>query len=54
MLIFIYRFEVISHAVLQRRIMQQRWLSLALGGICFVALALLRDAQDDAPIGTLR
>ena len=54
MLFFIYGFVVISHTGLQRRIVQQRWLSLALGAICIVALFVLWGAQGDAPIGTPR
>ena len=54
MLFFIYGFIVISHTGLQQRIMQQRWLSLALGGICIAALFPLWGAQGDAPIGTPR
>jgi len=49
MLFFIYGFVVIAHAGLQ-----QRWLSLALGVICIVALFVLWGAQGDAPIGTPR
>jgi glucans biosynthesis protein C len=54
MLFFIYGFVVIAHAGLQQRIMQQRWLSLALGVICIAALCVLWGAQGDAPIGTPR
>jgi peptidoglycan/LPS O-acetylase OafA/YrhL len=54
LLFFIYGFVVIAHVGLQRRIMQQRWLSLALGVVCFAALAVLWGAQGDAPMGTPR
>jgi len=54
MLFFIYGFIVISHTGLQRRIVQQRWQSLALGAICIAALFVLWGAQGDAPIGTPR
>ncbi len=51
---FVYGFVVISHAGLQQRIMQQRWLSLALGAVCFAVLAVIWGSQGDAPIGTPR
>ncbi|HTP08612.1 MAG TPA: acyltransferase [Anaerolineae bacterium] len=54
MLFFIYGFIVISHAGLQERIKQQRWLSLALGGVCFAALAVLWGAQGDPMFGSTR
>jgi hypothetical protein len=54
MLFFIYGFVVISHTGLQQRIMQQRWLSLALGAIGMTALFPLWGAQGDAAIGTAR
>ena len=53
-LFFIYGYVVISHAGLQHRILQQRWLSLAAGVICIAALFALWGAQGDAPIGTPR
>jgi peptidoglycan/LPS O-acetylase OafA/YrhL len=49
MLFFIYGFVVISHAGLQRRIMQQRWLSLALGMVGFAVLFVIWGTQGDAP-----
>jgi peptidoglycan/LPS O-acetylase OafA/YrhL len=54
MLFFIYGFVVISHAGLQERIKQQRWLSLALGVAGIAVLFALWGAQGDAPIGTPR
>ena len=51
---FVYGFVVMSHAGLQRRIMQQRWLSLALGLATFAILAVIWGAQGDAPYGTPR
>ncbi len=46
---FVYGFVVISHAGLQRRIMQQRWLSLALGLAGFAVLFVIWGTQGDAP-----
>jgi peptidoglycan/LPS O-acetylase OafA/YrhL len=54
MLFFIYGFIVISHAGLQERIKQQRWLSLALGVAGIAVLFAVWGAQGDAPIGTPR
>jgi glucans biosynthesis protein C len=54
LLFFIYGFVVIAHAGLQRRIMQQRWLSLALGIVCFVVLAVIWGARGDAAYHTAR
>jgi hypothetical protein len=54
LLFFIYGFVVIAHAGLQQRIMQQRWLSLALGAVCFVVLAVIWGSQGDAPYGVPR
>jgi glucan biosynthesis protein C len=54
MLFFIYGFIIISHAGLQERIKQQRWLSLGLGLVGIVALFALWGAQGDAPVGTPR
>jgi peptidoglycan/LPS O-acetylase OafA/YrhL len=51
---FVYGFVVISHAGLQRRITQQRWLSLALGVVSFAVLAVIWGAQGDAPYGAPR
>jgi hypothetical protein len=51
---FVYGFVVISHAGLQRRIMQQRWLSLALGLVCFAVLFVIWGRQGDAPYGAPR
>jgi glucan biosynthesis protein C len=54
MLFFIYGFVVISHAGLQERIKQQRWLSLALGIAGIAALFVLWGAQGDPYIGSTR
>ena len=51
---FVYGFVVISHAGLQQRIRQQRWLSLALGLAGFAVLVVIWGAQGDAPFGTPR
>jgi peptidoglycan/LPS O-acetylase OafA/YrhL len=51
---FVYGFVVISHAGLQRRIMQQRWLSLALGLAGFAVLFVIWGTQGDAPYGAPR
>jgi hypothetical protein len=54
MLFLIYGFVVISHAGLQRRIVQQRWLSLALGIVGIAVFFALGGAQGNAPFGTSR
>jgi glucans biosynthesis protein C len=54
LLFFIYGFVVIAHAGLQERIKQQRWLSLALGIVCFVVLMVIWGSQGDAPYRTSR
>jgi peptidoglycan/LPS O-acetylase OafA/YrhL len=54
LLFFVYGFVVISHAGLQQRIMQQRWLSLILGIVCFAVLAVIWGSQGDAPYGAPR
>jgi hypothetical protein len=54
MLFFIYGFVVISHAGLQERIKQQRWLSLGLGVAGIAALFALWGAQGDPYFGSTR
>jgi glucan biosynthesis protein C len=54
LLFFIYGFVVISHAGLQERVKQQRWLSLALGVIGIAALFALWGAQGDPYFGSTR
>ena len=54
MLFFIYGFVVISHAGLQERIKQQRWLSLGLGVVGIAALFALWGAQGDPLFGSTR
>jgi peptidoglycan/LPS O-acetylase OafA/YrhL len=54
LLFFIYGFVVIAHTGLQQRIMQQRWLSLALGIVCFVVLMVIWGSQGDALYRTTR
>jgi len=51
---FVYGFVVISHAGLQRRIVQQRWLSLVLGLAGFAVLFVIWGTQGDPYFGSTR
>jgi hypothetical protein len=53
-LFFLYGFIINSHEELQKRIQQYRFLSLAGGVLCMVALFLLWGNAGDPTFGTLR
>jgi peptidoglycan/LPS O-acetylase OafA/YrhL len=54
LLFFLYGFVLISHEGLLKRIQQQRWISLAAGLVCLLALLLLWAAQGDPAFGSAR
>jgi glucan biosynthesis protein C len=54
LLFFLYGFIVISHEGLQKRIQQQRWISLAAGVLCFFALLALWASKGDPTFGSPR
>lgn len=53
-LFFLYGFILISHEGLQRRVQQQRWISLGAGALCLLALLALWTSKGDPIFGTAR
>jgi glucan biosynthesis protein C len=54
LLFFLYGFVVMSHEGLQKRIEQQRWISLIAGVLCFFALLALWAGKGDPFYGSAR
>ncbi len=54
LLFFVYGFIVMAHDGLQARIQQFRWVSLAAGNACVIALLMLWVARGDPVFGTAR
>lgn len=54
LLFFLYGFVVMAHEGLQRRIQQQRWISLGAGIVCFFALLALWAGRGDPVFGSAR
>jgi len=54
LLFFLYGFVVMAHEGLQRRIQQQRWISLGAGVACFFALLALWAGRGDPVFGSAR
>ena len=53
-LFFVYGFIIVSHDGLQKRVQQLRWVSLAAGALCMLALLALWASQGDPAFGTAR
>jgi glucan biosynthesis protein C len=54
LLFFLYGFALISHEGLRQRIEQQRWISLAAGVLCMLALLVLWASKGDPAFGSAR
>jgi glucan biosynthesis protein C len=54
LLFFLYGFIIMTHEGLQKRIQQQRWISLIAGVLCFFALLALWASKGDPAFGSPR
>jgi hypothetical protein len=54
LLFFLYGFVLMAHEGLQKRIQQQRWISLGAAVVCFFALLVLWASRGDPVFGSAR